>query len=164
MKIVKHITDFKHNWFKILHSKKISPLAKVLQLTLLSCNPVKYKPKVKDIATQFGESERNMYRAIAQLKSAGYLISYGLYEKCIWHVYDKPTFMSATGGSPDKDMDCQNQSATGGIPLLYNDCGAIKSPPPQSPNEEKKIEDFQIPTGREMTEVERKKLSDSLPF
>lgn len=136
MKIVKHISDFKHNWFKILHHKRLSPLAKILQFTLLSCNTKKYRPKVKDIATQFGESERNMYRAIKELKSAGYLVSYGLKDKCVWNVYDTPTFITAKCGSQDNSNDCQNKTATGGIPLLYNDCGAIKSQPPQSPNEE----------------------------
>jgi hypothetical protein len=72
--------------------------------------------------------------------------------------------MTSTGDSQEKNNDCQNKTVTSDRPLLYNDCGAIKSPPPQSPNEEKEVTNFQIPTGREMTEEERKKLSDSLPF
>ena len=156
MKIIKHIAKHDIHWItiqtRIVYDKKLSPLALKLLLHLLICTVAKYHPMVKDIAKQFGESERNMYRAIAQLKSAGYLVSTGYKEKCVWNVYECPKFLTDTGGSQDSItatecsqdniQDCQNKTATGGRPLLSNNVVGAKSTP-QQPIEEKQIQPVQ---------------------
>jgi hypothetical protein len=142
MRIIKHIAKHDKFWItiqtRIVYDQRLSPLALKLLLHLLICNVEKYKPTVKNIAKQFSESERNMYRAIAQLKSAGYLVSTGKKNNCIWNVYECPKFLTATGGSYNND-NCQILTATDGRPLLNNNVVCAKSTP-QQPIEENSIQ------------------------
>jgi len=63
--------------------------------------------------------------------------------------------------------DINSDSTDAGVVTLYIkdiNLGVDKSTPPNEKNEKTLPNDFFIPIGREMTEEERKRLSDSLPF
>ena len=155
MKIVKHISDFKHNWFKILHNKKISPLACRLQLVLLTSTKT-FKTDTDRLAKQFGVSPSTLDRAISELRKSGYLKSYGKKEKCIWHVYDSPEYIDTTGGAYKDNDRHQNIDTTGGAPLYNNEYRGTKSATLYSPSEEIKVT-LPPKSFEEMNEEELKK-------
>ena len=172
--IKKRVKHDKQHPFRILdnrafYDKRLTPMAKILLIHLLGCNEKKYTPTIPQIAKQFNVSESTIDRSIANLIKYGYMTSTHIGAKknavVSWWIFEIPDYMDKSTGAVYEDINSDSTDA--GVVTLYIkdiNLGVDKSTPPNEKNEKTLPNDFFIPIGREMTEEERKRLSDSLPF
>ena len=93
MKIIKDTVPYNSNnpfariHTKILNDVRISPLAFRLLCVLVNCNQRTYKPTIKSLSKQFKVDTRTIDRAVAELKSYGYITSSGTMKNTVWNIH-----------------------------------------------------------------------------
>lgn len=93
MKIVKDKVDYNEHFpydkihTKIVDDNRISALAFRIFIVLVNCDEHKYKPSIKSLSKQFGVKSRTIDRAVAQLKSYGYITASGTRKDTTWYIH-----------------------------------------------------------------------------
>lgn len=98
---IEHEDDYSVIANETIRNPVLSDSAKVLLLFMLSCSD-DWNFSIKGLAHVFGVAERTIMLRITELKKAGYVKqrriqnSKGIFEGCVWDVYESPSIHSAT--------------------------------------------------------------------
>ena len=98
---IEHEDDYTVIANETIRNPVLSDSAKVLLLFMLSCSD-DWNFSIKGLAHVFGVAERTIMIRITELKKAGYVKqrriqnSKGVFEGCVWDVYETPSIHSAT--------------------------------------------------------------------
>lgn len=98
---IEHEDDYSVIANETIRNPDLSDSAKVLLLFMLSCSD-DWNFSIKGLAHVFGVAERTIMLRITELKKAGYVKqrriqnSKGVFEGCVWDVYETPSIHSAT--------------------------------------------------------------------